>query len=193
LLKQLTFLLKNQLRTLSFFYTLYNRTTCRMPYANLTPVFTDVQLQLALQQINDCRAQLPFLVNLTPKERTGYLRLGPNAAAFFSKAINHCQNNPHLIPPFLALAEWQNDHEVYKRLEVLLAQVRVLEQAIADTVIALRQENTVAATTFYKMVKIAATQNVPGTNAIIDDLQPMLPGSKTNRRPKNPKAETTEQ
>lgn len=80
---------------------------------------------------------------------------------------------------------------MYKRLEVLLAQVRVLEQAIADTVIALRQENTVAATTFYKTVKIAATQNVPGTNAIIDDLQSMLPGIKTNRKPKNPKAETT--
>jgi len=186
-------LLKNQLCTLPFFYTLYNRATCRMPYANLTPVFTDAQLQLALQQINDCRTQLPFLVNLTPKERTGYLRLGPNAAAFFSKAINHCQNNPHLIPPFLALAEWQNDHEVYKRLEVLLAQVRVLEQAIADTVIALRQENTVAATTFYKMVKIAATQNVPGTDTIVNDLQPMLPGIKTNRKPKNAKAEATKQ
>ena len=162
-----------------------------MPYANLTPVFTETDLQLALQQINNCRTQLPFLVNLTPKERTGYLRLGPNAAAFFSKAINHCQNNPHLMPPFIALAGWQNDHEVYKRLEVLLAQVRVLEQAIADTVIALRQENTAAAMTFYKTVKMAATQNVPGTDAIIDDLQPMMPGRKANRKSKSPKEETT--
>jgi len=93
----------------------------------------------------------------------------------------------------MALAEWQNDHEVYKRLEALLAQVRVLEQAITDTVIALRQENTVAAITFYKTVKMAATQNVPGTNAIIDDLQPMLPGIKTNRKSKNKEAETTAQ
>jgi len=155
-----------------------------MPYANLSPEFTDADLQLALQQINNCRAQLPFLVNLTPQERAGYLRLGPNAAAFFNKALNHGQNNPNLLPPFMALAEWQNDHEVYKRLEILLSQVRVLEQAIADTVIALRQENTTAAITFYKTVKMAATQNVPGTDSIVDDLQAMLPGIKAHRKTK---------
>ncbi|OWY24127.1 hypothetical protein C7N43_23760 [Sphingobacteriales bacterium UPWRP_1] len=178
-------MLKNRPNTLFFVPFACIKKTCRMPYANLTPVFTPAQLQLALQLISDCRTQLPFLVNLTPQERTGYLRLGPNAAAFFNKAINHCQNNPHLMPPFMALAEWQNDHEVYKHLEVLLAQVRVLEQAIADTVIALRQENTVAAMSFYKMVKMAATQNVPGTDAILADLQPMLPGIKANRKAKN--------
>ena len=156
-----------------------------MPYANLSPVFDDAALQLALQQINDFRAQLPFLVNLTPQERSGYLRLGPNAAVFFNKALNHVQNNPNLLPPFMTLAEWQNDHEVYKRLEILLSQVRVVEQAISDTVIALRQENTTAAITFYKTVKMAATQNVPGTDSIVNDLQPMLPGIKAHRKTKN--------
>jgi len=163
-----------------------------MPYANLTPVFTETDLQNTLQAVHNLQAQLPFLVNLTPQETRNYLRLGNNTAAFFSKAIAHCQNNPHLCPPFIPLTEWQNDYEVYKRLEILLGQVRILEQALSDTVIALRQENTVAAITFYKMVKMAATQNIPGTDTIIDDLQSMMPARKANRKPKNPKEETTE-
>lgn len=153
-----------------------------MPYANLTPVFEETDLQLAQQDLLNCQSRLPFLVNLTYEEKTSYLRLGASTSAFMLKTLIHYQNNPHLHLSYLPLAEWQNDYAVYRRLEALLLQMQSLEEAISDTLTALRMENVNAGLTFYKMVKAASTQNVPGIDSILDDLKPMMPGILRNRK-----------
>ena len=42
-----------------------------------------------------------------------------NPVYFFTKPLTTAKTPPYLMPPFMPLAEWQNDHEVYKRLEAV--------------------------------------------------------------------------
>lgn len=147
-----------------------------MPYANLKPVFTAADLSLAQQDLTQCSNRMPFLVNLTDIEKNRYLRLGARATPFILRALDHYRNTPAIQVPYVQLAEWENDFATLNRLETLLGQLRSLEEAINDTVIALRQECMVAALSCYKSAKNAAQQNVPGTDHIVADLSVMLPG-----------------
>ncbi|QQS30944.1 MAG: hypothetical protein IPM47_08495 [Sphingobacteriales bacterium] len=147
-----------------------------MPYANLTPVFTEAELVLAKQDLKNCINRMPFLINLRGDEKTKYLRLGKNSTSFVVRALEHYRNHPEIRVPYLDITAWENDHDVQTRLESLLRQLRSLEEAVNDTIIALRQENMTAALTCYKSAKNAAKQNVPGTDHIVIDLLSMLPG-----------------
>lgn len=154
-----------------------------MPYANLQPVFDEATLLLAIQDVQNCIGRLPFLINLTSKEKLQYLRLGAKTLPFISRALIHCKNNPNLQVSYAPLAEWENDWEVCQRLERLQMQVQTLHEALADTIIALKQESTRAALAFYQNAQIAAAYNVPGTDSIVADLQPMMPGRKPKKQP----------
>ncbi|QQS30681.1 MAG: hypothetical protein IPM47_07055 [Sphingobacteriales bacterium] len=155
-----------------------------MPYADLTIVFPESEALLAKQDLTECLNRLPFLINLTPREKKNNLQLGSKSAAFIYRSLDHYRNHPEIRVPYLDIAAWENDYAVQTRLESLLRQIRSLEEAVNDTIIALSQENMTAALTCYKSAKNAAKQNVPGTDHIIADLQPMLPGVHQKRKKK---------
>ncbi len=147
-----------------------------MPYANLTPVFTEAELALAKQDLTDCSNRMPFLINLRSDEKSKYLNLGSKTTSFIVRALDHYRNRPEIRVPYLDIVEWENDYTVLTRLESLQRQLRSLEEAVNDTVIALRQENMTAALTCYRSAKSAAQLNIPGADHIVTDLQSMLPG-----------------
>lgn len=155
-----------------------------MPYANLIPVFPESEALLAKQDLTECINRMPFLINLTPREKGKNLHLGSKSASFIVRALDHYRNHPEIRVPYLDIAAWENDYDVQTRLESILRQIRSLEEAVNDTIIALRQENMKAALTCYRSAKSAAQQNVPGTDNIVADLQAMLPGIHQNRKKK---------
>lgn len=148
-----------------------------MPYANLQIAFTEADYLLVRQDIINLRNKFPFAVNLTPKDRTQHLHLGKKTLPFVQKSLQCYTETPELQTGFLSVAEWQNDWETMQRLEKLLLQLNSLQEMVEDTVVALRMENTNAALTFYKLLKNAAEQNVPGTTTILAELKTMLPGN----------------
>ncbi len=162
-----------------------------MPYANLQIAFTEADYLLVRQDIINLRNKFPFAVNLTPKDKTQHLHLGKKTLPFVQKALQCYTETPELQTGFLSVAEWQNDWETMQRLEKLLLQLNSLQEMVEDTVVALRMENTTAALTFYKLLKNAAEQNVPGTTAILAELKTMLPGSFQKK--KTPPANEPEQ
>lgn len=153
-----------------------------MPYANLQITFTEADYLLAQQDIINLMNKFPFAVNLTPKEKSSNLHLGPKTLMFVKKSLLFYTNKPLLHTGFLPLSEWQNDWDTMQRLDMLLAQVNILQEMLADTVMALRMENTTSALTFYKILKSAAQQNVPGTTDVLAELKVMLPGTFKNKK-----------
>ena len=149
-----------------------------LPYGNLQPVFDVADLTLAKADIVNCRARLPFLVNLTAKQKKAHLDLGKKTKSFITKALNYYRQYPELRTSFVSLTEFENDWETCQRLEELHSVVKVLENDLAHTILALKQESMKSALGLYHNVKKASEYNVPGTDNIIEDLRPMLPGRK---------------
>ena len=148
-----------------------------MPYANLQIAFTEADYQLVRQELIDLTSRFPFAVNLTPEEKSSYLRLGKKNLMFVQKSLWFYTETPMLHSNFLSVAEWKNDWETMQRLDSLLTQVNSLQEMLQDTVTALKMENTKAALTFYKILKNAAGVNVPGTHTVLAELKTMLPGN----------------
>ncbi|HRK29031.1 MAG TPA: hypothetical protein PK239_17290 [Chitinophagales bacterium] len=160
-----------------------------MPYENLTPVFDAATLALNQSDIAQIKARMPFLVNLTPNEKKGFLRLGHSSRAFIEQSLSHIENNSMLQLPFIDIAAWQNDWEVFKRLDSLHREIKSLEEAVNDTRIALLKECMVQALAFYKGVKSASVQNVPGTDSIVQNLHTFFSTSRKKKQPNEPASE----
>lgn len=67
-----------------------------MPDDNrISAAITDANKTAILQKINEIRALLPFLINLTPEERQTLPKLGDKTLAFDEKAASYMEPIPN--------------------------------------------------------------------------------------------------
>jgi len=95
--------------------------------------------------------------------------------AFVEKAYEYALQNPHLAPPYLDMAAFGIDFADAHGFWTLLNTVRQVEEGIDDTEMAAGGEAYQAALVFYKSVKIAAAQDVPGAKAVYEELRTRFP------------------
>jgi hypothetical protein len=112
-----------------------------------------------------------LLFNLTAEERKAMLVMGDKTLAFVQKSLEYAENNPALLPPYLDLAEAKKDFALAHDLYGVLQQVNTLQRAIEDTMMVAGSEAYNAALVFYNSVKGASRVNVPGSEAVYNDLQ----------------------
>jgi hypothetical protein len=154
-----------------------------MPYNNLEASLSQAEQVDLIQRIEDMRALLPFLVNLTPKEKNRG-KYGQHNYAFLRAAFDYAQQRPELLPPSFSLTGWQADIELYDRLTPIAQQVAMLQEALNDTMFALRTEAQKSALDFLKFAQVAANGNQPGTTGMVEDLKSKLSKSYKARTPK---------
>ncbi len=58
---------------------------------------------------------LPHLKTLSPEERQELPKMGMKTMGFVQKGVEHCQQNPELVPAYLNVEELVND---YKAVEL---------------------------------------------------------------------------
>jgi len=109
--------------------------------------------------------------NLTASERMGLRILGDKSMAFVQKALEYAQSNPALLPNYLDLEEAKKDYALSRDLYSLLQLVNTLQRALEDTMMVAGSEAYDAALIFYNSVKGASRGNVPGSEAVYNDLQ----------------------
>lgn len=146
------------------------------PYRNLSDTLSTGDYNQIINRINAIKAALPFLINLTVNERKGGLKLGDKSLAFVNKALEYATAHPNLVPPYLNVSEFQKDHNLREQLLHILRELNTLVEAVDDTVMALGTEEFEQALIFYNSVKQAIKGNVPGTDAIYEDLASRFPG-----------------
>jgi hypothetical protein len=154
-----------------------------MPYNNIEASLSPTEQADLLLRIEDMRSLLPFLVNLTPKEKQKG-KYGQHNYAFLRAAFDYAQQRPELLPPSFSLAGWQADIELYDRLMPIAQQVTMLQEALNDTIFALRTEAQKSALDFLKLAQLAANGNQPGTGSMVDDLRGKLSKPYKVRTPK---------
>jgi hypothetical protein len=136
-------------------------------------------LTQAQTKINEVKTLLaPYIVALTPSERHELPKMGEKTISFVEKAFDFAQQNPNLLPPYLDMAAFGTDFEDAHGLWTLVNSIRQLEENASDTEMTAGSEAYQAALVFYKSVKMAAAQDVPGTKAVYEELRTRFPGGK---------------
>ena len=145
-----------------------------MPQENLIsttiPAETLAAINTNLAEINTALANT-LLFNLTADERKSMRVMGDKSIAFVQKALEYADNNPALMPPYLDLIEAKKDLTLSHDLYGILQQLNTLQRAVEDTMMVAGSEAYDAALIFYNSVKGASRVNVPGSEAVYNDLQ----------------------
>lgn len=112
-----------------------------------------------------------LLFNLTSSDRLELSKMGDKTIAFVQKSLEYAETNPTLVPVYLNIREAKKDLALSQDLNTVLKQVSTLQRAIEDTMMVAGSEAYNAALVFYNSVKGASRVNVPGSEAIYNDLQ----------------------
>ncbi|GAT62971.1 hypothetical protein [Paludibacter jiangxiensis] len=113
--------------------------------------------------------------NLTAEERQNRLKMGEKTVAFVAKALEFATNNPTLVPSYLNLAEAKKDYALVTATMSVLQGLTTLQRGLEDTQMVAGSEAYDAALIFYSSIKNACHSNVPGAQAIYDELKKQFP------------------
>jgi len=147
-----------------------------MPYQNISATLDAAVVEEIIKRLDQARAMLPFLINLTPDERQTIPKMGDKTFPFVDKTLEYAALNANLIPPYLDVAELRRDFDLAKQLSQIQNAIAQFHEAVSDTALALGSEAYTASLAFYNSVKTATKSNVPGTNSIYEDLKKRFPG-----------------
>jgi hypothetical protein len=139
------------------------------------------QVQTKIQEVQTLLA--PYMLALTPEERRELPKMGAKTIGFVEKAYEFAKQNPNLIPPYLDLAAFGVDFADASGLWTIHNMVRQLDEGLDDTEMTAGSEAYQAALVFYKSVKMAAAQNIPGAKAIYEELKTRFPQRGGKREP----------
>nr|VFJ60003.1 MAG: hypothetical protein BECKFW1821B_GA0114236_105310 [Candidatus Kentron sp. FW] len=71
-----------------------------MPYQNIDATLSPADIKAIKAAVDTIEQKLPFLVNLTPKERKALFKAGPDSVSFLQNALDAARDHPN-IPPHL--------------------------------------------------------------------------------------------
>ena len=114
---------------------------------------------------------MPKLINLTNAERSQYGRIANNTENWVDKCKGYMDNNAPLIPNYLSKSEFDKDYTAYKGIEPRLNRLLSIAEGLEDTQKLISSDVYGACITFYRNLKVAEKQNVPGSSVIYADLK----------------------
>ena len=144
-----------------------NRLSAALDAAAIDTIRTSVQT---------IRAQLPFLVSLTPQERKELPKMGEKSIGFDEKCIAYMQSNPEFLPGFVDTAEVDKDRALRTQMLRFAAELRSLAQQVDDSLTVLGSEIWMADLAYYQSAREGARRGRAGAQGIYDDLRSRFPG-----------------
>lgn len=156
-----------------------------MPRQNLISASLSEETLAEIQQyIEAIRSKLDFLVTLQPVEIQSLFKAGNSLLPFLDQAHSVVQQHPQVLPAVFDAEEFQRDYALSKNLSHIATQVRQLENALGNTLIATHSDALVSALDVYAAVR-QHRDKVPGLNVVADDMAAFFKKSR-------PKAATQE-
>jgi hypothetical protein len=154
-----------------------------------TQTIPSTVLTQAQTKIDEAKALLaPYLLALTPAERRELPKMGEKTIGFVEKAFDFARQNPNLVPPYLDVDAFGVDFSDAHGLWTLLNTIQQLEETVDDTEMTAGSEAYQAALVFYKSVKMAAAQDIPGAKAVYEELKTRFPQTGRPRSASHPDA-----
>jgi hypothetical protein len=134
-------------------------------------------LEQALMRAREIRDLLsPYATVLTVEQRRTLPKMGDKSLAFVEKAFELMRDNPHLVPPYINLNDFNIDFADAHNLTPLVVSLQQLTQTVDDTHLLAGSEAYQTALAFYNSVKQASKQGVTGAKAIYETLKARFAG-----------------
>ena len=121
---------------------------------------------------------MPAQFNLTKEERKTLSNISDQRYPYVQRAIkNHGPVNANLVSGFAGTqAEASNDLTFYDQMESLIGQLKQILEIYQDTQQVAGSEAYAWTRAIYNTAKEAAANQVPGADAVVDDLGTMFEG-----------------
>ena len=157
-----------------------------MPKNQISAAISDQTLAQIETKISEIRQLLsPYLVNLTPEERTKLPKMSDKSVSFVSKVMEYIKTNPDLIPPMMDKEEMEKDFKLNQSLQPVFKILKQLSENVGETLMLTGHEAYVQALLYYATVKMAAKTGSPDAKTIQEDLGKRFAGQgkakKTNQ------------
>jgi len=121
--------------------------------------------------LTSVKNNMPFLIKLENVSKKGMVSLDDSRTPFVAKCLQYALKEDKIVPPYVDLEELSSDIILFTNLQNIAREVNRLADMLNDTRIAAGTDAYVAALSIYNSAKQAAKMNVPGTQAIVDDLK----------------------
>jgi len=132
------------------------------------PTTVVVQIEAKIAEIKQL---MPFLIGLSSEDHQSLYILGRKSTQFVQRSVESVRQNPELAPSFLDAEVLENNYMLYNNLLTILEPVQQLERMIADTSMVAGNLAYKDALDYYNSVKRAAKSNVPGAEAVNENLK----------------------
>ncbi|MDR2691097.1 MAG: hypothetical protein LBB73_02180 [Dysgonamonadaceae bacterium] len=113
----------------------------------------------------------PYLSPLTPESRKTILKMGDKSLALVEKTSELAAVNPQFCPSYFNLSDLNIDLTDAVSLRVVVNRLEQITREVEDTMMIAGNEAFTQTLTFYNAVKQAARDNVPGAQALFDELK----------------------
>lgn len=156
-----------------------------MPKNQISAAISDQTLAQIETKISEIRQLLsPYLVNLTPEERTKLPKMSDKSVSFVSKVMEYIKTNPDLIPPMMDKEEMEKDFKLNQSLQPVFKILKQLSENVNETLMLTGHEAYAQALLYYATVKMAAKTGSPDAKTIQEDLGKRFAGQgKTKKTP----------
>ena len=153
-----------------------------MPQNIVDAVLTAEAETAARAAITTIRENLPFLVSLNPAQRTNLLKAGNVYLPFVNIALDTITEFPQVVSPLFDKEGFLKDKELLDKLTALGTLIASLNEAVDDTLMALRSDLFVAALDLYGSVQ-QNKDKLPGLDTRCAQMQEFFKKGKSKPSP----------
>ncbi len=119
---------------------------------------------------------LPHLKALSPEERQELPKMGLKTMGFVQKGVEHCQQNPDLVPAYLNVEELVNDFRAVELTRSMYQPLLQVTEGLSDTMTLSGSEALGGVLIFYNAVKYGKKSKVQKAETVYNDLRARYPG-----------------
>jgi hypothetical protein len=149
----------------------------------ITPSFTAPQLQAFDNALLEAETQGKDFIALTVSQKRSLRKMGERSEAFCRQALRMAEQNPHIIPPNIPVAEAVADLKARDELRSRLLRLSRLCERAADTDMALGSNIMTVALKVYGQLKL--TGRAEGLDPVLREL-----GGRFTKSARQPEAST---
>ena len=124
-----------------------------MPINRVNAVLSLEDKEAVLAAFKLVREKLPFLIDLSKKERKKLAAMGDTRSSFVRRALIAAEQTPEVLPRAFSVEDYRRDVELLDALRAINLEVSMLAEGLDDTTLALGSEAYAAACTVYRCIK----------------------------------------